>query len=110
MLIKNKVMNKRIYFSNIEWEKPSVGVKQKIYIKGNKRLRLLKFKDNFIEKEWCLNGHIGHVIGGEMKIDYNGQIQLYKKGDGIWISKGEQSKHKVIIEKGKKSSLCYLNQ
>ena len=36
-----------------------------------------------------------------MQIDFNGIIKPYKKGDGLWISQGENSKHKVLIEKGK---------
>ena len=36
-----------------------------------------------------------------MQIDFNGIIKPYKKGDGLWISQGENSKHKVPIEKGK---------
>lgn len=93
--------DKLICFDKMDWKKPNEGVEQKIYSDGDKRLRLLKFKDDFIEQDWCLNAHVGFVIDGEMKIDFNGDVKSYKKGDGLWINKGEQSKHKVIIEKGK---------
>lgn len=93
--------DKLIQFENLDWEKPSKGVEQKIYSEEDKRIRLLKFKDNFVEEEWCTNGHIGYVIEGEMKIDFNGEIKSYKKGDGLWINNGKKSKHKVIISKGK---------
>ncbi len=36
-----------------------------------------------------------------MKINFNEQVQEYKKNDGLWIEEGESNKHKVIIEKGK---------
>lgn len=97
--------DKLICFESMDWEKPNEGVEQKVYSNGNKKLRLLKFKDNFIEREWCLNGHVGFVIKGEMKIDFNGEIKSYKKGDGLWINKGKDSKHKVIIDKGKEIEL-----
>lgn len=90
-----------IHFENIDWEKPKDGVEQKIYSEGNRRMRLLRFRDNFVEEEWCLSGHIGLVLNGEMKIDFKGIIKNYKKGDGLWIEEGETYKHKVMIEKGK---------
>ena len=94
-----------IHFENLDWERPKEGVEQKVYSVGNERLRLLRFQDSFIEKEWCFDGHIGFVLQGEMKIDFNGTIKNYKKGDGLWINEGESSKHKVIIEKGKQIEL-----
>lgn len=90
-----------INFNAIDWEIPSTGVKQKIYSEGNSRLRLIRFSDDFVEEEWCLKGHQGYVIEGEMEINYSGIKKSYKKGDGLWIESGELEKHKVIIEKGK---------
>ena len=90
-----------IHFENIEWDKPMDGVSQKTYSDGINKMRLVRFQDDFIEEEWCLGGHVGFVLDGEMKIDFNGTIKNYKKGNGLWINEGEESKHKVIIEKGK---------
>ena len=90
----------RIKFEDLEWEKPQDGVEQKIHSDGHIRLRLLRFNEDFTEKDWCLKGHIGYVLDGEMGIDFNGAIKKYKKGDGLWINQGERSKHKVIIEQG----------
>ena len=95
----------QIDFQNIKWEKPQTGVEQKVYSFGNQKIRLLRFFDDFVEEDWCLNGHIGYVLNGEMKIDFNGIIKKYKKGDGLWIQKGKSSKHKAIIEKGKQVEL-----
>lgn len=95
-------MNKnRVDFNNFEWETPSTGVKQKIFLKGNQRVRLLRFYDDFIEEDWCTKGHIGYVTDGEMTIDFNGEIISYKKGDGLWIESGDNSKHKASIAKGR---------
>lgn len=93
--------NYLIDFSTTAWESPSEGVSQKTHSDGQQRIRLIKFKYGFIEKEWCKSGHLGYVLAGEMKINFDGEIKFFKKGDGLWIEKGEQSKHKVIIEKGK---------
>ena len=90
-----------IKFEHIAWERPHEGVKQKVYSDGKTRLRLLQFNEDFIENDWCLKKHIGYVLNGEMKIDFDGTIKHYKKGDGLWIPEGIDSKHKVLIEKGK---------
>ena len=96
---------KLINFKKLNWEKPQKGVEQKVYSDGTVKMRLLRFLDNFVEDEWCLKGHIGFVLNGEMKIDFNGEIKNYNKGDGIWINEGPDSKHKVIIEKGNQIEL-----
>lgn len=91
----------QIKFNNIEWERPSNGVEQKQFLNGNQRIRLLRFYDDFVEENWCVKGHIGYVIDGEMTIDFNGKLVQYSKGDGLWIESDEGSKHKVLISKGK---------
>ncbi|MCP4438118.1 MAG: hypothetical protein GY810_04170 [Aureispira sp.] len=99
-------MNKHIIkFEDISWEKPAKGVLQKVYINDSNKMRIVRFQDDFVEAEWCLKGHAGFVLNGEMKIDFNGTIQTYKKGDGLWIEEGESSKHKVLIEKGEEVEL-----
>ena len=90
-----------IDFQNMEWETPKTGVQQKVYASGHQNIRLLRFYDYFVEDDWCLKGHMGYVLDGEMTIDFNGVIKTYKKGDGLWIEKGEVSKHKASIHKGK---------
>lgn len=89
-----------ILFENIEWDTPHPGAEQKTYTNENRTMRLLIFRDNFIEHDWCMKGHIGFVLRGQMTLNFNGQLLNYKKGDGLWIHSGQHSKHKVIIEKG----------
>ena len=90
-----------IRFEDLEWTSPKKGVDEKLYSDGNKRMRLVRFNEDFIEEDWCLKGHVGLVLDGEMTIDFNGTTQAYKKGDGLWIREGRSSKHKVVMEKGK---------
>lgn len=93
--------NKRIDFNSIEWERPSIGVEQKQFLNGNQRIRLLRFSDDFTEENWCLKEHIGYVLDGEMTINFNGHLVHYKKTDGFRINGDEDSKHKVLISKGR---------
>lgn len=94
-----------IHFEALDWESSHRGVEQKVFTIGKRRLRLVRFRDTFLEEEWCLKGHVGFVVEGEMKIDFNGVIQEFKKGDGLWIEEGGASRHKVIMEKGKEVEL-----
>jgi hypothetical protein len=91
----------RIDYKSLKWEIPNKGIKQKIFSKGNQKIRLLRFYDDFVEEDWCTKGHIGYVTHGAMTIDFNGEIISYKKGDGLWIESGDNSKHKASIAKGK---------
>ena len=99
-----------VLFENIPWETPQQGVFQKVYTKGNQRLRLLRFSDAFVERDWCTNGHIGYVLEGEMQLDFDGKLQSYKKGDGLWINEGADAKHKVVMEKGKTVELILFEK
>ncbi|MCB0707373.1 MAG: hypothetical protein KDC34_18780 [Saprospiraceae bacterium] len=94
-----------INFEALEWEKPQKGVAQKIFSDGAKRIRLLRFSDEFVETDWCMKGHVGYVLAGEMLVDFNGTLKRFKTGDGLWINEGAPSKHKVSIEKGKQVEL-----
>jgi hypothetical protein len=99
-----------IKFENIKWEQTRVGLEEKIFSKGNSKLRLLRFSDNFIEERWCTDKHVGLVLDGEMKIDFDGRVEHFKKGDGVWISQGEDNKHKIMIEAGKKVELVLYEE
>ena len=90
----------KIEFNNIPWELISRGVKQKQFHTQNNRIRILRLEDGFEEKDWCINGHIGYLLAGEMTIDFAGNKVQYKSGDAFVIALGASNKHKAIISKG----------
>ena len=94
-----------IRFEEIKFEKLQDGLEQKWFSKDNKVIRLLKIGHTFIEANWCTKGHVGYVLCGKMKIDFNGRILEYIQGDGLWIEQGENSKHRVTIDKGEEVQL-----
>ncbi len=67
--------NYLIDFKNIDWENPALGVRYKAYVKGNQRVRLVEFTEEFIEDDWCTKGHIGYILEGSISIDFNGRKQ-----------------------------------
>ena len=99
-IIEFSMTDYRIHFKDIAWEKPTKGVEQKIVSNGTVIMRLLRFNDDFVEEHWCTKGHVGYVLDGKMTIDFNGKLETYKKGDGLWIEAGEANKHKASIAKG----------
>ncbi|MCB0514437.1 MAG: cupin domain-containing protein [Chitinophagales bacterium] len=85
-------------------------MKQKMLVSDNKCLRLIKVNDKFVETEWCFKGHIGYVLKGEMTINFDGELKNFSKGDGLWIDKGENSQHKLIMPKNKKVKLLLIDE
>ena len=99
-----------IDFKNIAWESPAPGLRYKAYIKDNQRIRLVEFSEGFLEENWCTNGHLGYVLEGSISIDFNGGVRAFSAGDGIFIPKGEQNKHKGKIIKGEKALLILFEK
>lgn len=94
-----------IQFNELEWKVQGKGVRTKEYLKGNQKIRIIEFSEGFVEEDWCTKGHIGYVLEGAMRIDFNGRIISYEKGDGLWIEQGEEQKHKVLIQAGESVQL-----
>jgi len=88
-----------IKFEHLDWEIIQMGMEQKFHSNNNKFLRLVRISHTFTETAWCLKNHIGFILKGKMKIDFNGLIKEYKEGDGLWIEQGADSKHKVTFNK-----------
>ncbi len=93
----------RLDFQDLPWETLESGIRQKQISQGNQQLRLIEFTTNMEEGEWCVKGHIGYVLMGEMIIHFEDYSEAYKKGDGLWLPQG--TRHKICIENGLKVKL-----
>ena len=93
----------RIAFGSMEWETPAIGARFKAYEQDGKKLRLVEFGKEFVEPDWCTKGHIGYILEGQMEIDFDGEKEVFRPGDGLFIPAGEEHKHKarVITDKVK---------
>jgi len=98
-------MSYLIEFEKLPWNKPAIGVRTKAFVNGNQQIRLVEFSEGLVEPDWCQKGHAGYVLDGEFSNDYSGKLERYRKGDIIFIPKGEQAKHKAILGKGEKVTL-----
>lgn len=82
-------------FDKLEWESPIKGMRHK-YIDQNKlRLRLVEYSKE-MQPHWCEKGHYGYVIEGQMEIDYESAMIIYRPGDGIFIPPGPDHRHRGI--------------
>jgi hypothetical protein len=89
-------MNKsRVDFNALEWETPAAGMRSKSIIGNGKKLRLVELTREFVEREWCVEGHTGYVLDGELEISFGTQAERFTAGDGIFISGGERERHKA---------------
>ena len=84
----------RVLFDSLEWQSSIHGARFKAFRSGSKQVRLVEFTSEFIEPDWCVKGHIGFVIQGELEIDFHGHLVRYPEGSGVFIPSGSASGHK----------------
>lgn len=99
-----------IGFKNMDLESPAAGVRYKAYIRNHHKIRLAEFTEEFVEEDWCINGHTGYIIEGNIFIDFNGTIINFRAGDGLFIPEGEEHKHKAKVAKGEKALIILFEQ
>lgn len=87
----------RITFSEFPWDESNVGVRSKAIVRNGKKLRLVEFTDKFVEHDWCMKGHFGYVLDGELDISFSDRTERFTAGDGIIIAGGENERHKVKV-------------
>ncbi len=99
-----------IDFKNMGWESPAPGIRYKVYVRGDQRIRLAEFSEDFSEPDWCTRGHVGYVLEGRIAIDFNGEIIDFRSGDGIFIPEGEESRHKGKVARGEKALIILFEE
>ena len=90
----------KVDFDKLEWESPIEGVRHKYIDQNNLRLRLIEYSKE-MAPHWCEKGHYGHLIHGQMEIEYENSKIIYKPSDGIFIPDSPDHKHRgrVLSEK-----------
>jgi len=102
--------NYLVDFEKMSWESVYRGQREKAYVEGNRRIRLVELTDEYAEEDWCEKEHLGYVIEGRITIIFNGKSVIFNKGDGIFIPKGEQNKHKGRIANGEKALIIFVEE
>jgi quercetin dioxygenase-like cupin family protein len=84
----------RVPFDDLPWQTSPAGVLFKTHPVGGSQLRLLEFTPNLVHPQWCVTGHVGYVVEGELEIEFVGHVERYRAGDGVTIPGGEADKHR----------------
>lgn len=85
----------KVIFDDLNWQVSSAGARSKVFCKGSKQLRLVEFTSEFVESDWCIKGHIGMILKGELEIDFQGRIIYYPEGSCLIIPVGQKNAHKA---------------
>ncbi|KAF5412150.1 MAG: phosrestin [Euryarchaeota archaeon] len=99
-----------INFKNMDWESPAPGIRYKVYVRDNQRIRLVEFSQDFNEPDWCTRGHVGYVLEGRLTIDFDCELIDFMSGDGIFIPEGEESRHKGTVARGEKALIILFEE
>lgn len=86
-------MQFKVEFDGLEWRSTLPGARFKTAVCGNKQMRLLELTQEFVEPGWCVRGHLGTVLAGEIEIDFQGEVVRYPAGSGILIPAGPEGAH-----------------
>jgi hypothetical protein len=100
----------RIAFDRLEWESPMPGMKVKRFEQGDRCLRLVEFREDFHEPDWCSKKHMGYVLDGSCAIDVaDGRSVRFQQGDGLFLAGDEQSRHEVKVDPGQRVLLVLVD-
>jgi hypothetical protein len=94
-----KMTQYKIAFRDINWEIPIPGVRHKIAVAGETKLRLVEYTAE-MASHWCTVGHVGQILAGRLRIEFDRGIQVFEAGDGVLIPSGEQHRHKARVLSG----------
>ena len=84
-----------IPFAQMPWQESGPGVRTKNFIQGDRKLRIVEFSPEFIEPDWCVKGHSGYVLSGDMEIEFaHHGIRRFRTGEALLIPDGEGSRHR----------------
>lgn len=82
----------------MDWEYPMPGARHKALVHDSQKVRVAEFTSEFKEDGWCELEHVGYVLEGCMEIDFQGRVEVFQAGDGIFIPQG--MKHKASVPSG----------
>lgn len=100
----------RVVFEQLDWESPMPGMKQKRSEQGGKSLRLVEFREDFVEPGFCTKAHVGYVLEGSMDLHFaDGRSVRFQQGDGLFLAGDEQSRHAVKVDPGKRVLLLLVD-
>jgi hypothetical protein len=82
-------------FVSLDWRQVAPGAREKGLTRGGVKLRLLELTPEFEEAAWCLKGHAGVVLEGEMELDMPGGPARFGDAQGFILLPGGVDRHRA---------------
>ena len=89
-------MSHRVEWDSIHWESPMAGVRHKVVRAGDRVLRLVEYAREMVPHR-CERGHVGHIINGELVIEFATGPERFRAGDAVLIPPGEDHAHRAVV-------------
>jgi mannose-6-phosphate isomerase-like protein (cupin superfamily) len=87
----------RVDFDNLQWEAGTIGVRFKAAECEGRRIRLVELTSDDVAHDWCVKGHIGYVLEGDMELAFSDRTERLKAGDGLFIKAGHDDRHRPRV-------------
>ena len=84
----------KVTFADVDWASPMPGVRHKIVVDGETKLRLVEYYPE-MAPHWCEVGHFGQILDGRFEIEFAESTQIFVEGDGVMIPAGAEHRHKA---------------
>ena len=84
----------RIDFERLSWDIGPTGIRSKTGHGDGRQVRLVELEGNNREHDWCVTGHVGYVLEGELEIAFEDRTERFTTGAGFFIRSGEDQRHK----------------
>ena len=89
----------RIDFDALEWESPAPGVRHKVVLEGELKLRLVEYTRE-LAPHWCAAGHAGRILEGRLRVEFADGTRVFEAGDGVLIPSGDEHRHRATVLSG----------
>ncbi len=86
----------KIDFDMHEWVDKTKGIRDKCVDQNGVRCRLVEYTRE-MPPHWCTKAHYGILLSGRMRVKFNSESHVYKKGDGLYLPPGEKHAHEAVI-------------
>ena len=90
----------RLRFDEVEWESPIPGMRQKVLLSGDTRVRLVEYTGE-MEPHWCERGHAGYILEGTLETEFDDRVVAFSAGDGVLIPEGPAHRHRGRVTTGR---------
>ncbi len=84
----------RIDFDSLPWDTGPTGIRSKTALRDGRQVRLVELERADREHDWCVTGHVGYVLEGELEIAFEDRTERFTTGAGFFIRSGEDERHK----------------